>query len=177
MQLCFTSEYPDCSFLAPSLFTMRRFLSPRDQAMRHALLSSSETYTLHGSAEPSKAIVLLSTRANSHSTNTRIVQPSLCREQKRDPPCPLTNVLSQLRGSLGYHSALLCFFFDVTPNQTPPPGHGLLTQTPGRQGLCPLLVVLGTCSRPLLLTLEYKNGKVHRGAITYWGNYPSSLCN
>jgi len=90
VQLHFTSEYADHSSLVPSRFTTmahtaRRFLRPSDEATRHALLPSSETYTLHGSAEPSTANVLLSMRANSHSTNMRIVQPSSCRAQKRDP--------------------------------------------------------------------------------------------
>ena len=39
--------------------TMIRFLRPHDKATRNALLPSSETYTLHDSAEQSMASVLL----------------------------------------------------------------------------------------------------------------------
>ena len=61
----FSNEYADRSSLAPGLFTTmahttRRFLRPRDEDTRHALLPSSEMHALHGSAEPSMADVLLS---------------------------------------------------------------------------------------------------------------------
>ena len=86
----FTSEYTDRSPLAPGLFTtiahmMRRFLRPCDQATRHALLPSSETYTLYCSAEQSMAGGLLSTWANSRQQEYENRVVFFMRQRKAQP--------------------------------------------------------------------------------------------
>ena len=95
MQLLFMSEYADHSSLETGLFTTmahttRRLWCPRDEAMRHALLPSSETHALHGSAKPSMANVLL--RMWVKFIQHKHENPAA----KRDPPCPLTKVASSL---------------------------------------------------------------------------------
>ena len=82
MVLDVTAHEPCCSFYfspeqihrrsSPTLvlFTMvhsmKQSLRAHEEANRHALLPSSESYTVHSSTEPSTANILLSTVSQSH---------------------------------------------------------------------------------------------------------------
>ena len=104
--------------------TTRLFLRPCDQATRHALLPSSETCTLHGSAKQSMASVLLSTRANlpQHEYENRAA--FFMRRRKANCKALFLQAISSLRSlphaSLTPHS---CVPPDLSRCHTEQPSH------------------------------------------------------
>ena len=94
--------------------TMTQSLRPHDNATRHTLRPSSETYTFHGSAEQPVTSILPCTRVNLQH-DTRIVEPfchakgrSKMRSSISATHVPLTTVLPVLllRTSLSYFGSL-----------------------------------------------------------------------
>jgi len=110
-------------------------------------------------------------RSKFPSTNTRIVQPSSCREQKRDPPCPQSPSTTRLLTPLPLSTS------DVTPiNHYLGAWLSLLSPFEGRD-FCPLVGVFGTCSHLYYQSWKIKtSGKVYiLGKLplisNYWGRH------
>ena len=152
------SKYADRSSLGPGLFTTiahatRLFLRPRDQAMRHALLPSSETYTLQSSAEQSMASVLLQHTGKftqhehkNHTTFFVLLRRSNCHALLFQPPSPhsrhILNRVPHTQNSTQQNNLLFLLASHITPINHPPQAW-LVATKPGRRGFC-LLSTFGS---------------------------------
>ena len=135
--------------------TIGQFLGPRDQATRHALLPSSETHTLHGSAKQSTVSVLPSMPQIHTARESCSLGRAVSKSKIFLFSLVSSHALSTSHSSLGYYSATFPFLWGVA-----------CSPKPGKAGLLPACSCFRDVFPTFIADLGIQNGgKVHRGAL------------